>query len=87
MRNTLGLIFAIIAAPAIAAADPSAPGDPVADGEKIICKGKPSTGTRFATRKCMTKAEWEAMSEQHTRAAKEMFSKPTINPPEEAIRR
>lgn len=83
MRTALGLAIAIMAAPAIAgstpAVTPSASGDP--DASKLICKSQKDTGTRFAKKKCMTKAQWDAVAEQHKRDAKEMIDKALINPP------
>jgi len=86
MRNAFGLVFAIVAAPAIAVSTPTAApgtatgGNATADGQKILCKGKPTTGTRFSKSKCMSKAQFEAMVEQQRREADEMFNKPTIGP-------
>ena len=85
MRRALGLALAIMAAPAIAAFDtapaPGTPADPTADGNKVICKEQKDTGTRFPKKKCMTKAQWEAMAEHHKRDAKEMIDKAIISPP------
>jgi hypothetical protein len=86
MRNAFGLVLAIVAAPAIAASTPTGVSGtttrgPSADGNKIVCKGKPTTGTRFSKSRCLTKAQWEAIAEQQRREAEEMFNKPTINPP------
>ena len=87
MRSALGLVIAIVAAPAIAASTPTGVSGTTttsgrsADGNKIVCKGKPTTGTRFSKTKCMSKAQWDAMVEQQRREAEEMMNKPTIQPP------
>lgn len=47
--------------PAVAtpAADPATPPAPA---EKLICKTKAKTGSRFPERTCMTKAQWEELN-------------------------
>ena len=85
MRKAFGLAVAMMAAPAIAASTPAAPAstpsNPAADDNKVICKQQKASGTRFAKKKCMTKAQWDLMAEQHRRDAEEWLNKPTINPP------
>jgi hypothetical protein len=48
-------------------------------GEKIICKERRKTGTRFTTKTCKTAAQWEKMSEEHRAGAKEMIDRPQID--------
>ena len=49
------------------------------DGEDKICKRQAKTGTRFASKVCYTKAQWEEIAEANKRAAAENFNKPTIS--------
>jgi hypothetical protein len=49
------------------------------DSEDKICKRQAKTGTRFASKICYTKAQWEEITEANKRAAAENFNKPTIS--------
>ncbi len=64
---------ALVSAPAAAASAEAG-----RDGSKVVCKRESKTGTRFPTKICRTKAQWEALSEQHKRDAKEMIDRPQI---------
>ena len=48
------------------------------DGDKMICKYRAQTGTRFKTKVCKTAAQWEEMAEQHRVGAKELVDRPQI---------
>ena len=37
------------------------------DGQKMICKSQPGTGSRFGKRICHTRAEWEVIREEAQR--------------------
>lgn len=47
-------------------------------GQKMICKHKQQTGTRFKIRTCMTAAQWEEMAENNRANLKEMVDRPQI---------
>jgi hypothetical protein len=51
------------AAPSATTPDTPPTGAPPApaDAEKLICKSKAKTGSRFPERTCMTKAQWEEL--------------------------
>jgi hypothetical protein len=59
--------LALAAGPAFAADDPAPAGKD--DNDKVVCKKVTKPNSRFATRTCMTKAEWE----QQTEAAMKAF--------------
>jgi hypothetical protein len=50
------------------------------DGATMICKHKPPTNTRFATRTCHTRAEWDTIAEQNRRGAEEWIGGMKANP-------
>jgi hypothetical protein len=73
------VIFAAAAlALALPVAAPVAASSTDDSGDKMICKYRMETGTRFKKKKCMTAAQWEEMSEQHRAGAKEMVDRPKI---------
>jgi hypothetical protein len=47
-------------------------------GQKIICKERRKTGTRFTTRTCKTAAQWDKMAEEHRANAREMIDRPQV---------
>jgi hypothetical protein len=47
-------------------------------GQKIICKERRKTGTRFTTRTCKTAGQWDKLAEEHRANAKEMIDRPQI---------
>ena len=55
-----------------------APAGPSVDGDKLVCKVEAKTGSRFPTKTCRTKAEWEQIRMQHQRELKEMIDRPKI---------
>lgn len=65
------LVLGVPALPAAVAAK-------AGDGDKMICKYRAQTGTRFKTKVCKTAAQWEEMAEQHRAGAKELVDGPQI---------
>jgi len=62
------LVSATLSAPAANAAEAGT------DGNKLVCKSIRITGSRFPTRICHKKADWEKMREQHRRDAEELLN-------------
>jgi hypothetical protein len=62
----------------IPASVPVKAGSTAETDDKLICKYRMETGTRFKKKKCMTAAQWDEMSEQHRAGAKEMVDRPKI---------
>jgi hypothetical protein len=62
-------------------ADPAAKTPTRAKADKLQCKNKPATGTRFPSKTCRTAEQWEMIAEQNRRAAGEMVDRPALNPP------
>jgi hypothetical protein len=52
---------------------------PARDPNKIVCKSKPRTNSRFQDKICRTRAEWEEIAEASKRDAKELMDAPVIN--------
>lgn len=48
-------------------------------GDKLICKKEAKTGTRFPTKICHTRAEWDAISEQNKRDFKDALDGPRVD--------
>ena len=48
-------------------------------GDKVVCRSKPKTGTRFRTKTCRTVAEWEAIREAARRTMSEELQGRAIN--------
>jgi hypothetical protein len=44
------------------------------DPSTVICKTDPKPGTRFASKTCKTRAQWDQMAEEHKRAASELVA-------------
>ena len=68
---TLGL--ALAASPALA-------GDakPKDDKDKVICKERTKVNSRFTTRQCMTKAEWDQQTETARSAFAQIYDRPMV---------
>jgi hypothetical protein len=47
--------------------------------DKLVCKDKARTGTRFPAKMCRTRAQWEQITLQHRREASEMIDRPVQN--------
>jgi len=52
--------------------------DQEAEEQVVVCKYQANTGTRFKTKNCRTKLQWEQLRIQQQRDAKEMFDRPTV---------
>jgi len=73
------MISGILAAAAAQAPAQGADGDRSERAEeRVICKSKAKTGTRFKTKTCRTVAQWDQMAEQHRRDAAETIDRPQI---------
>lgn len=48
------------------------------DEDRMICKYRQETGTRFRSKVCKTAAQWDEMAEQHRSGAKELVDRPQI---------
>lgn len=42
-----------------------------AEDDRVVCKSRRDTGTRFARKTCMTQRQWDEMREQQMRDLKE----------------
>jgi hypothetical protein len=74
MRYTI--IAALVLMPVPAAAN--AASEQPADGDKVVCKSVMKTGTRFRTRTCHTRKQWQEIEEQNKRNTREMIDRPVI---------
>lgn len=75
---------ASMAAAALAAAGTAAQAAPsayakAADGDKLLCKFRTRTGTRFTSKMCRTVAEWDAIAEAAKLAFAEGQNRPSPN--------
>jgi hypothetical protein len=78
MRNLL-LTIASISLVAIPASAPAAASAEAAGAsDKLVCKLKPRTGTRFPSKTCRTTAEWDQIAEQNKRDAADMTNRPVL---------
>ena len=69
------LLVAVPATPAL-----FAQGGPKArSGDRMVCKARAKTGTRFPSRTCRSASEWAEMEEQHKRSAAEMLGPAVTN--------
>jgi hypothetical protein len=71
----LSALLASVPAVSGSAAEPSVEEK---QNEKLVCKTKPKTGTRFPTKTCRTVEEWSEIAEASKRSAAEMADKPVI---------
>lgn len=46
--------------------------------DRMICKYRQETGTRFKAKMCKTAAQWEEMAEQNRAGLKELVDRPQI---------
>ena len=65
--------FILVASAALIAPAANA-ADAPADGNKLVCRSIRVTGTRFPTRICHKKADWDRMREQQRRDAEELLN-------------
>jgi len=76
--------FLVVAASALLVSTPPAlahlldPEETSASKDKVVCKERRPTGTRFARRTCRTLEQWETMSENAKRAASETVDRRMI---------
>ena len=77
MRAAVMLVgLALAAGPAWAAEEP-APAEK-ADKDKVICKERTKVNSRFTTRQCMTKAEWDQQTETARSAFAQIYDRPMV---------
>ena len=77
-----GLGLAAMMYPAVAASQGSsqdAEGARSANENRIVCKYQAESGTRFKSKTCKTKAQWEQMRIQQQRDAEDMFDRPVLD--------
>lgn len=72
MRSTAALVAILCLQLPLSAADKDDSGD------RMICKYRQETGTRFKTKVCKTAAQWEEMAEQNRAGLKELVDRPQI---------
>lgn len=68
--------FAVIAVPVLAENQ-----NPAKDPDELICKREKKVNSRFTTKTCHTRAEWDAISEANKRDYAEQRDRPSIVPP------
>lgn len=71
--------LAVVASPALATETAATSSSKEADQERIICKQRQKANSRFTTRVCLTKAEWEFRTEQHRKGFDEIQNRPYIS--------
>ena len=59
----------------LASATPSIASAAEDSDEKIICKREQRTGTRFPTKLCYSRADWDRLAESAKRSASESFAR------------
>lgn len=69
--------LALSALPAAASAKEEAAANP---SDRVVCKYRPQTGTRFKTKICKSAGEWDRIAEESRRAASETINAPKPNP-------
>lgn len=69
-------LLSLIALPSGAAIAADAKSD---GSQKVVCKSRATTGSRFQKRTCRTKAEWDALEEQMKRDVAEQINRPRIS--------
>jgi len=61
----------------------AASADPATDKDKAnekVCKKDQRTGTRFQSKICYTRAQWEEIEEKAKRDARDFINQPVANP-------
>ena len=74
----LSIALALVAGPALSNETTAATAKDE-DKERIVCREQMKANSRFTTRLCLTKAEWEFRAEQHRKAFEEVQNRPVIN--------
>ena len=75
MRLAYHVAIIALSGSAIAIVQASAPSE---DSEKVVCKSSAKTGTRFKSKTCRTRAQWERMAELAKRSYGETQNRPVI---------
>lgn len=79
LTSTVFCIPMLLASPVTSAANASsAPSKAKADDDRMICKYRQETGTRFKSKTYKTAAQWEEMAEQNRAGLKELVDRPQI---------
>lgn len=73
--RVVALAIVLAAGPALAGETPAPKADD--DREQVICKKERPTGSHLPVRVCLTKAEWERMSEVSQGAFKDAKRRPS----------
>lgn len=73
----LAIGLALAAGPALAN-EPVAQADKDADKEKVVCKERVKANSRFTTRMCLTRREWEDQANTARAAFQEVQNRPVI---------
>lgn len=68
----LAALASVMALAMLCTTAPAMSANPKQKGEKMICKGQASAGTRFRTRICHTQAEWAQIEEENKRLMQDM---------------
>jgi len=71
----LAVLGSVMALTMLCATAPTMAANPKQKGEKMICKGQASAGTRFRTRICHTRAEWSQIEEENKRLMQDMTTR------------
>lgn len=72
----MALLLAIGAATPLIAAETSPRPVSADPADKIVCKTEARTGTRFPTKTCRSRKEWDAIREAALRDGHEMIDRP-----------
>ena len=73
------MALAVTATPTIAATPMARDQTPAYADDKIVCKGETRINSRFKTKVCKTRAQWEELRVQQQLDAKEMVDRPQID--------
>lgn len=70
--------YMVVGVVALALAAPLHADNKTDSSDRMICKYRQETGTRFRTKICRTAAQWEEMAEQSRAGLKELVDRPQI---------
>ena len=68
----LAAVASLMALSALGTTAPALADAPKNNSERMICKSAPKEGSRFRTRTCHTKAEWDQIAQENHRLMNEM---------------
>ena len=68
----LAAVASLIALSALGTTAPALADGPKHKSERMICKSAPKEGSRFRTRICHTRAQWDQIAEENKRLMDEM---------------